>query len=138
MQWREYYPVFGQVAMDQRPRLVQPHLPRIELRMYQVLKRYISLMEYAYENQNDPQFQENFQLTFDMMIPDWYRSILFRLRHGPLEPLAHVYYVEKNNQPFPLEELKKNLANKIFGYLARCEGKFLYMNPPKSKFWVEI
>ena len=25
--------------------------------------------------------------------------------------------------------LKKNLANKIFGYLARCEGKFLYIDP---------
>ena len=27
------------------------------------------------------------------------------------------------------EWLKKKLANKFFGYLARCEGKFLYYNP---------
>ena len=37
-----------------------------------------------------------------------------------------------------MNKLKKNLANKIFGYLARCEGKLGYIDPKKLKFWVEI
>ena len=34
--------------------------------------------------------------------------------------------------------LKKNLANKIFGYLARCEAKFLYFNPKKRTIFIKM
>ena len=33
--------------------------------------------------------------------------------------------------------LQKKLANKIFGHLARCGGKFRFIDPSKSKFWVK-
>ena len=38
----------------------------------------------------------------------------------------------------PNVKLKKNVANKIFGYLARCEGNFWYIDPKKSKFCIKM
>ena len=37
-----------------------------------------------------------------------------------------------------VEQLKKNLANKIFGYLARCEGKFCTTTPKNENFKFKI
>ena len=47
--------------------------------------------------------------------------VIIRLRFK-LEQLGYVVSVEPPDEGY--DKLKKKLANKIFGYLARCEGKF--------------